>query len=922
MDSDGEDVGQLVCRNRCSRRPDAQLWTTHRSQGTMVITMWRRADLHNHSNRSDGSAEPEQVVRAAAQRGVNVLSITDHHDLSAFTAARLLARRLGVTLFPGVELCCPGGASAVHVLGIFPPTLNEAEAIDNLDLEDVGLGRADRSVPYPVEDAVARIRALGGLAVAAHAAANSGLIHECRGIALRHLASSCRFDAIELADAGNPELRPRVPDVLTDIPVISGSDAHRLTDFESDAHPYGVGSRAFWVWLARPTFRNLAQALSQGRVSAAPPWLSQTGNERLDTLLSVDSRWTPGVVDDRGAHLGWIVNETVELLNGDGGHVLVGVRRRFSGATRGADLTLTPDELHEHLIREIVPSPILDVLAHQGPRGWIHEVVVLSYINSGRNYRRRSEFDTAARTRSERGALEAIGLIDVRRALQQVLGHRDQAGNLPLEKLARLFPHRDWLADQQEFISLVSQSLARQILDTENPPMWLVHWARELGRARLSYRAVYRDLVRRHEGQSHRERLQEALAASVARGALQPGERRMIETWFEERRRRTTAGERFGDLPETDVGVALERGQRVFGDDIRADLVAEGRRAAEQYNAAMQEAFGAQALTVLEAGAGDAPPIAWETLEELGVDRVLAPGATAGTGTIVAIADPLAATRAPDLLAIWAQVADPTRPARVIERCVESGKHLPVIRFARLLPDDELRATIEACERIGAAQLRNLILADLRRALDPPVAHAPAQFDIEADVTRLVADVNDASALHDVALAALVAPDRVAAAFDGRPTVRAAILRLAASGSTQTLRRPALMISGALGDATLLELWETEPSHQLRLSILDGITLLPPGEPIDRALYEALAARAGLVERAARAFASRGPAGYELLTARIPTGATERGYLIRGLIPVAGAAPDEARALAAQCCDDEQMAALGAVRELDRGLYL
>ena len=842
--------------------------------------------------------------------------------LGAFSAARPLARRLGVTLFPGVELACPGGASAIHVLGVFPTTLDEVQAIDNLELDEVGLGRPDRSVPYPVEEAVARIQALRGVAIAAHATANSGLIRECRGIALRHLASICRFDAIELTDAGDPARPPRVPDVLQDIPVISGSDSHRLVDYETDAHPYGVGSRAFWVWLPLTSFRGLGQALSQGRVSVAAPWLAQIGPERIDTLLSLDSRWTPGVIDDRGEHLGWVVNETVTLLNGDGGHVLVGVRRRFSGATRGADLELSPDELHGHLIAEIVPSPILTILAHEGPRGVIHEVVVLPSANSSRNYRRRTETDTAARIRGERNALEAIGLIDTRRALHRLEERCDPSGNLPLAELAQLFPHRDWLADQSRFVDLVSQSVARLVLEVDDPPLWLAHWAREIARARLSYRAAYRDLVRRHEGQSHRERLQEALAESVARGALNPGDRRMIETWFEERRRRTTAGQRLGDVPDTGVEVALERGVRVFGDEIRAELVAEARRAAEQYNAAMQEAFGAQAVTVLEAGGGEGPPIAWETLEELGVDRVLAPGAIAGSATLVAVPDPLATTRASDLLAIWAQAVDPTRPARVIERCVESGKHLPVIRFARLLTGDELEATIEACATIGAAQLRNLILNDLRLALNPPSGMATTEVDVEARVRRLAANVNDPSALHDVALTALVAPDRVAIAFEGQPRARAAILRLATSDSVQTVKRPALVISGALGDATLLDLWETESSHQLRLSILDGITLLPSGEAVDRALYEALAARAGLVERAARAFASRGAEGYELLTARIPTGTTERGYLIRGLIPVAGAAPDEARSLAAKCCDDEPMQALGAVRELDRALYL
>ena len=37
-----------------------------------------KADLHTHTDVSDGRLSPEELVRAAAQAGIDVIAITDH----------------------------------------------------------------------------------------------------------------------------------------------------------------------------------------------------------------------------------------------------------------------------------------------------------------------------------------------------------------------------------------------------------------------------------------------------------------------------------------------------------------------------------------------------------------------------------------------------------------------------------------------------------------------------------------------------------------------------------------------------------------------------------------------------------------------------------------------------------------------------
>ena len=41
-----------------------------------------RADLHLHSNASDGSDSPERIVDIAAAKGLDAIAITDHDTLA------------------------------------------------------------------------------------------------------------------------------------------------------------------------------------------------------------------------------------------------------------------------------------------------------------------------------------------------------------------------------------------------------------------------------------------------------------------------------------------------------------------------------------------------------------------------------------------------------------------------------------------------------------------------------------------------------------------------------------------------------------------------------------------------------------------------------------------------------------------------
>jgi predicted metal-dependent phosphoesterase TrpH len=167
-----------------------------------------RADLHVHSDFSDGAQSPATIVRAAAGR-LDVLALTDHDDIRGALRAREFAVRhpeLGVDVVVGEEVSSLNG----HVIGLWlqervPPGLSAAKTIE-------------------------LIHAQGGLAVAAHP------FHPIRGAARGHrsvgaLAGDLPLDALEVVN--NAGVFSKVYDAWAAVrnvewmfPVTAGSDAH------------------------------------------------------------------------------------------------------------------------------------------------------------------------------------------------------------------------------------------------------------------------------------------------------------------------------------------------------------------------------------------------------------------------------------------------------------------------------------------------------------------------------------------------------------------------------------------------------------------------------------------------------------------------------------------------------------------------
>ncbi len=79
-----------------------------------------RIDLHTHSNRSDGTLSPTELVRHARAAGLDVLSLTDHDTTEGWAEAAEAARECGLRLVPGIEVSCRYAGAGVHLLAYLP----------------------------------------------------------------------------------------------------------------------------------------------------------------------------------------------------------------------------------------------------------------------------------------------------------------------------------------------------------------------------------------------------------------------------------------------------------------------------------------------------------------------------------------------------------------------------------------------------------------------------------------------------------------------------------------------------------------------------------------------------------------------------------------------------------------------------------
>jgi len=74
-------------------------------------------DLHVHTNKSDGTFSPIEVVREAKSQNIKYLSITDHDTIDGVKAAQSEAKVQNIFFVTGIEISARYEGGALHILG-------------------------------------------------------------------------------------------------------------------------------------------------------------------------------------------------------------------------------------------------------------------------------------------------------------------------------------------------------------------------------------------------------------------------------------------------------------------------------------------------------------------------------------------------------------------------------------------------------------------------------------------------------------------------------------------------------------------------------------------------------------------------------------------------------------------------------------
>ena len=75
-------------------------------------------DLHVHSNKSDGTCSPSELVDLAIQKGLSAFALTDHDTTSGLDEAIEYAKSRDIEVVPGIEFSTEYQGRDIHVLGL------------------------------------------------------------------------------------------------------------------------------------------------------------------------------------------------------------------------------------------------------------------------------------------------------------------------------------------------------------------------------------------------------------------------------------------------------------------------------------------------------------------------------------------------------------------------------------------------------------------------------------------------------------------------------------------------------------------------------------------------------------------------------------------------------------------------------------
>jgi predicted metal-dependent phosphoesterase TrpH len=121
------------------------------------------ADLHLHTNFSDGTYTPEELVSQAAKNHLVAIALTDHDTVEGCERAAIACKAVEIEFISGAELTAEQDDNEIHILGYFLDTHNQKllgeiakfQAVRQDRIREMVARLNALNVPLKVEDVIA-----------------------------------------------------------------------------------------------------------------------------------------------------------------------------------------------------------------------------------------------------------------------------------------------------------------------------------------------------------------------------------------------------------------------------------------------------------------------------------------------------------------------------------------------------------------------------------------------------------------------------------------------------------------------------------------------------------------------------------------------------------------------------------------------
>ncbi len=274
------------------------------NRSEQAARFWR-VDLHVHTPASNdvaqetyGAATAADLVEAAIGAGLDAIGVTDHNTVEWCDAVSAAADDRQLIVLPGVEISTANG----HLLALFDEGTKSQELRDllvRLGFDTAAHGDLDRSADKDMLDCANLVVETGGIAIAAHADREKGLL----GLAVKdQIERTLRSGFLSAVEIVSPEARVSVDQKSgrRTIATIQNSDSHTVES---------LGRRSTWIKAGRPDLAGIRHAFDDRELRTAIAEPPEAGHPRF-TQIRVDTGFFAGAKIDLAPDLTCLLGGT------------------------------------------------------------------------------------------------------------------------------------------------------------------------------------------------------------------------------------------------------------------------------------------------------------------------------------------------------------------------------------------------------------------------------------------------------------------------------------------------------------------------------------------------------------------------------------------------------------------------------------